>query len=74
MPAMRAIFTIVALLLALAIVGMLAKAQLTALRGSAGTVEGASAPAAGARQIEQKIKDDVTRMMQAAPQRGEPSQ
>jgi len=69
---MRLLLTIASLLLVLAVLGMLAKTQLGSPRG----VAGAAAPASGAAlpPVEQKIKDDLTRLMQNAPQRSEPPQ
>ena len=69
---MRLLFTVVSLLLVLVVIGMLAKTQLGSLRGAAATATSASGPALPA--VEQKIKDDVTRLMQNAPQRSEPPQ
>lgn len=69
---MRIIFTVVSLLLVVLVVGMLARTQLRSLHAEAGAAASASAPALPA--AEQKIKDDVTRLMQSAPQRNEPSQ
>jgi uncharacterized membrane protein YraQ (UPF0718 family) len=78
---MRLVLGVVSLLIVAAVVGMLAKTQLQSLRAPAAaqrdTASGASAGADAAAtpaQIQQKIKADVEKMMQAPPTRGEPTQ
>jgi hypothetical protein len=78
---MRLVLGVLSLLIVAAVVGMLAKTQLQALRAppaaERSTAAGASAAtdaAATPVQIQQKIKADVERLMQAPPARGEPTE
>jgi hypothetical protein len=78
---MRLVLGVLSLLIVAAVVGMLAKTQLQSLRAPAaaegGTASGAAAAvdaAATPVQIQQKIKADVEKMMQAPPARGEPTE
>ena len=78
---MRALFGVVSLLLALAVVGVVATKQLKAVNSSASTpsaedVSAAAAqPAANVReqsqQMQQRVKDDVTRALQQGAARSE---
>ena len=75
---MRAIFSIVSLLVVLAIVGVLAKRQ---LQGT-GQVVGAAAPAASgaanvveqSRQMQQQIKSDVGKLLEQGARKDEADQ
>jgi K+-transporting ATPase c subunit len=78
---MRLVLGVLSLLIVAAVVGMLAKTQLQSLRAPAAAErDKASAASAGAdaaatpAQIQQRIKADVEKMMQAQPARGEPTQ
>jgi cytoskeletal protein RodZ len=78
---MRLVLGVLSLLIVAAVVGMLAKTQLQALRAPAAAErDTASAAHAGAdaaatpAQIQQRIKTDVEKLMQAPPARGEPTQ
>ena len=82
---MRALFGVVSLLVALAVVGVVAMKQLKAVSPStsAPSAEDGSAaaeqPAANVReqsqQMQQRVKDDVTRaLQQGAARREEPNQ
>ena len=78
---MRLVLGVLSLLIVVAVVGMLAKTQLQSLRTPAAAGrERASEASSGAAaattpaQIQQRIKADVEKMMQAAPARGEPTQ
>lgn len=65
---MRALFGVVGLLLVVAIVGLLARKQLTSVAGPAappGTVAGAPAPTP-TQQVEQ-VRQSVDALMQQAP-------
>lgn len=71
---MRMVFGVVGLLLVLAIVGMLAKRSWQAsVVGVRPVAAGASAGAAGvdARTLPRQVADDVNRLMQQAPARGD---
>jgi hypothetical protein len=64
---MRALFGVVGLLVVVAIVGLLAKKQFTAVAGPStpGTVAGAPAPAP--RQQVEQVKQTVDALMQQTP-------
>jgi hypothetical protein len=65
---MRALFGLAGVLLVVAIVGLLAKKQLTSMAGpvpSPGTVAGAPAPAP--RQQVEQVRQTVDALMQQAP-------
>ena len=77
---MRFSFGLIGLLLALAIVGVLVKKQMSAMRVSAppalsAPADGASAPQnvrQQSQQIQQQFKQQLDAAMQQAPQRAEP--
>jgi hypothetical protein len=78
---MKAAFGIVSLLLALAIVAVLVKTQLSAVTPAASSSSTAAYPDHGTsptespKQIQQKVRDDVNRSLQdAAAGRGEPTE
>jgi hypothetical protein len=77
---MKAAFGIVSLLLTLAIVAWLVKTQLTTLKAPAASSTPTAAypdhgPAESPKQIQQKVRDDVSKAMQdAAAGRGEPTE
>ena len=78
---MRAVFGVLSLLVALAIVGVLAKKALqpTQVHG-ASDAAGASVPALQgtpaqqSQQLQNQVKDEVNKLMQQAPARAEPAQ
>ena len=78
---MRVVFGVLGLLVALAIVGVLARKALQPLQlPSAPDAAGASAPvlqgtpAQQSRQLQGQVKDDLNKLMQQAPARAEPAQ
>jgi hypothetical protein len=67
---MRGLFGVVGLLVVVAIVGLLAKKQLTTVAAptpSASTVAGAPAPSGPPRQQVEQVRQSVETLMQAAP-------
>lgn len=68
---MRVVFGVVSLLIVLAIVGMLAKTQLRAVGVVAPQPAGdaASTVPQQAQQIQQRVRDDVTRALQQGAER-----
>lgn len=80
---MRIVFSVLGLLVVVAIVGFIARAQLTALNTPASSSVEAAASAAGVaptdlpsagapmRDLPQQMGQDVSRAMQPAPARGE---
>ena len=69
---MRSVFTLLALLVALALVALLSRQQLAALRGPSPAAKSASAPQPGAtvqtpRQMEQQVQQQVQELMQPRP-------
>jgi hypothetical protein len=71
---MRLVLGLVCLLLVLGAVAMLARTQLGALQAPVAADGAASAAAPAHQQIQRKIQDDVTKLMQTGPTRGEPTQ
>ena len=76
---MRLMFGVLGLLVALAIVGVLAKMALQPLQvHGASDAVGASAPvpqgtpAQQSRQLQNQVKDDLNKLMEQAPARAEP--
>lgn len=76
---MRMVLGVLGLLVALAIVGMLARKALQPLKvHGASDSAGASAPvpqgtpAQQSRQLQNQVKDDLNKLMQQAPARAEP--
>jgi hypothetical protein len=77
---MKALFGIVSLLVALALVGILVSKQLHATRSltvdsSKGPASGASTPAAvreQSQQIQNKVRDDVVKMLEQGARKDEP--
>ena len=72
---MRIVFGIFGLLIALAIVGLLAKQQLHALQPSVSTPDAASAPALSgtpaqqSQQLQRQVKGDIDKALQQGMQR-----
>jgi hypothetical protein len=78
---MRLIFGLLSLLVVLAVVGLLAKTQLASLRSTPVAMPGATDSAASAgdaappgQQIQQKIRDDMDKLMQQSMQRNDATQ
>ncbi|MDH5540631.1 MAG: hypothetical protein OEY03_14620 [Rhizobacter sp.] len=80
---MRLIFGVLSLLVVVAIVGMLARKQLQSVsstRPAEAAAAGVQVPAASgtpaqqSRQLQQAVREDVNKLMQQAPARGEPTQ
>lgn len=69
---MRSVFTLLALLVALALVALLARQQFAALRGPSPAAQSASASQPGAaaqtpRQMEQQVQQQVQELVQPRP-------
>jgi hypothetical protein len=81
---MRAVFGVLGLLLVLSVVGFVARNQLRSLRAPAAVpVDAASSgilapmsgtPAQQSQQLQDKVRDDLNKVMQQAPARLEPAQ
>ena len=77
---MRTLFSVVSLLVVLAIVGLAVSKQMKKIMGADGAVTGLSSPPASApggviapRQMEEKIRADVVRALEQGAQKEEPN-
>lgn len=80
---MRLVFGVLSLLVVVAFVGMIARKQLQSVSATTpaqAAAAGASlpqvsgTPARQSRQLQQQVRDDVNKLMQQAPARGEPKE
>lgn len=79
---MRMIFGVLGLLVVLPLAGLSARTQLQSVgargplpeAGAASMPDASDAPAESPRQLPQKVRDDLNKIMQQAPARLEPAQ
>ena len=69
---MRAMFGLAGLVVALAIVGLLAKKQLAAVQAPVPALQGASAPAGTVREQSQQVQQQVKQQMEGLMQQARP--
>jgi len=73
---MRLLWGVISLLVVLAAVGVIARKQLETVRvgtPTEGAVSGVGTPSEQSQALQRKVQDDMNKLMQRAPSRGEPT-